>query len=287
MDDWLVDRRWRNIVRRVKSDIKTGMPSDHAPLIRQLSGSLAQRRREGKRSWRGHMTAATQERRDELNRQVRCCDKIGRKPQSRFCWQRACCRPNQPRPDRQPFRLGMLAELLTVAGGPNWAFLLRLEDGVSLGVDETMDRTPEVFEQKTKRNLEERFEPGAAEAPDYRSAAEYSTQVEELFTLEAEGGWILKLTNEQASREYGERLHIATPAAIDEGDKVRVIHDGPNRVMVGGAPSVATGAARIGPTGVGLGRQSSQGTSPDKGPAVRLRISGVEQPIVSNLPNRL
>lgn len=36
MDDWLIDRRWRNMVRMVESDTTTGLPSDHTPLIIEL-----------------------------------------------------------------------------------------------------------------------------------------------------------------------------------------------------------------------------------------------------------
>lgn len=43
---------------------------------------------------------------------------------------------------------------------------------------------------------------------------------------------MVRLTNEQATRKYRNRLHIAALAVIDEGDKVRVIHDGSNHVMV-------------------------------------------------------
>lgn len=193
--------------------------------------------------------------------------------------------------DRQPFRLGMLAELLRVAGDPDWEFLHRLEEGVSLGVDEEMDRTPAVFEEKTRWNLDECFEPGAAEAPNYRRVADYAAQVEELFTSEAEDGWMVRLTNEQATRKYRNRLHIAALAVIDEGDKVRVIHDGSNNVMVNhrirprdqlrslgageGASGAAPGEEGDGSPTVGSCRRRGQGPSSSQDPRSRLGLPGL------------
>lgn len=43
---------------------------------------------------------------------------------------------------------------------------------------------------------------------------------------------MVKLTNEQAIVKYGDRLHIAALAVIDEGEKARVMHDGSNHVRV-------------------------------------------------------
>ena len=57
--------------------------------------------------------------------------------------------------ENQCFRLGMLANMLKVFGDPDWDFFKKLQEGVPLGVSEEMDRVPEVFEEKTKWNLED------------------------------------------------------------------------------------------------------------------------------------
>lgn len=66
-----------------------------------------------------------------------------------------------------------------------------------------MDRAPEVFDEKTRWNLDESFEQGATEAPNYKSVAEYAAQVEELYISEAQDGWMMNLPNEQATEKYG------------------------------------------------------------------------------------
>ena len=53
--------------------------------------------------------------------------------------------------------------MLKRAGDPDWEFLCRLKNGLPLGVDKTMDRTPRVFEEKTRWKLEEVDGPGAHE----------------------------------------------------------------------------------------------------------------------------
>lgn len=55
----------------------------------------------------------------------------------------------------QPFRLRLMSSLLRDAGDPDWEFLLRAEDGLPVGVTEPLPRTPAVFEEQVKWNLEE------------------------------------------------------------------------------------------------------------------------------------
>ena len=55
----------------------------------------------------------------------------------------------------QVLRLRMISAVLKGAGGPDWKYLLALENGVPIGVDWTMPRTPEVFEAKPKWKFDE------------------------------------------------------------------------------------------------------------------------------------
>ena len=53
---------------------------------------------------------------------------------------------------------------------------------------------------------------------------------------------MVELTDEQAEAEFGEDLHSAVLAAVVETEKIRVVHDGTNKVHVsqfhqGGRPS--------------------------------------------------
>ena len=55
----------------------------------------------------------------------------------------------------QEFRLDLAARLLQKVGDPDGDFFLQLKEGVSLGVDKEMARTPAVFEEKIKWKLNE------------------------------------------------------------------------------------------------------------------------------------
>ena len=48
----------------------------------------------------------------------------------------------------QVFNLPLIANLLRAFGDPDWSFVQGLGDGVPLGVDEELPRTPAVFEEK-------------------------------------------------------------------------------------------------------------------------------------------
>jgi len=64
----------------------------------------------------------------------------------------------------QCFCLDLIARLLKTAGDPDWAFYEQLREGLPLGVDTVMDRTPLVFEEKVRWKLNE------VESPATRSA---------------------------------------------------------------------------------------------------------------------
>jgi hypothetical protein len=69
----------------------------------------------------------------------------------------------------QCFRLDLIERLLNVAADPDWAFFERLKEGLPLGVDMTMDRTPLVFEDKVRWELDKVDGPGARECENYLS----------------------------------------------------------------------------------------------------------------------
>ena len=50
----------------------------------------------------------------------------------------------------QCFRLDLIAQLLKRAADPDWVFFEQLKKGLPLGVDAVIDRTPRVFEEKTR-----------------------------------------------------------------------------------------------------------------------------------------
>ena len=136
-------------------------------------------------------------------------------------------------PENQPFRLGMVRDLLRAAGDPDWAFFDDLVDGVALGVDETMPRTPAVFEEKAAWKLAPWDEDNEThENPNYASVSEHAEAVEALFREEAAMGWMEERTDEAAKAEFGDRLFVAALAVVVEPNKLRVVHDGSHVVQV-------------------------------------------------------
>lgn len=132
----------------------------------------------------------------------------------------------------QSFHLDLIGGLLRVAGDPDWRFFPEIASGVKLGVGVPMPRTPQVFEEKTKWRLDEIDDPGVAERPNYKSVEPHLEAVEKLFREEQVLGWMIEMTDAQAKAEYGDRLHIAALAVVEEPGKIRVVHDGSNAVLV-------------------------------------------------------
>jgi hypothetical protein len=132
----------------------------------------------------------------------------------------------------QAMRLGMLSVLLKELGDPDWAFVKDLEKGVALGVGIKMPRTPEVFEEKTKWNLDEPDEGMVHESGNYGTVEDNIEKVRELFREEQQLGWMEEMTDIEAERRFGKDLYVAALAVVTERDKVRVVHDGTNGVQV-------------------------------------------------------
>ena len=133
---------------------------------------------------------------------------------------------------RQCMRLGMISAMLHRFGDPDWQFVKELEDGVPLGVDEELPRTPAVFEEKVKWSLDEDDGPGESERNNYSSVEPHLEEVESLFREEAKEGWMVEMTDQDAFCRFGDRLHVASLAVVAEKDKIRVVHDASSGVHV-------------------------------------------------------
>ena len=132
----------------------------------------------------------------------------------------------------QVMHLTMISKLLEAFGDPDFEYFRGLESGVAIGVDITMPRTPAVFEEKLKWNLDDPNEYMVKESENYGTVAEHRDKVQALFEEEQAAGWMEEMTDAEAQRRFGDKLYIASLAVIEEKDKVRVVHDGTNGVQV-------------------------------------------------------
>ena len=158
-------------------------------------------------------------------------------------------------PERQPFYLETISELLRFAGDPDWRRYTKaswsFSAGVPLGVDVRLPRTPALFFRKTKHR---KFAGAAEQLSDeprlnYPSAREHELKIEEQFAKEISLGAMIEMPLAEAQRQFGESLSIASSGAIPKADdSVRVVHDGSNgqhvndRIKVRDAQSTPTGA---------------------------------------------
>ncbi len=124
-----------------------------------------------------------------------------------------------------------LMAVMRATGDEDWEFLGPMaKEGVSLGVDEEMPRTPKVCEEKQKwarefvdYMLEEQF------AENYMSAEESQADIRRQVLEEVESGAIKKMPEEEAKSAFKGRLAVAALGAVPKelgSDKVRLIHDG-------------------------------------------------------------
>ena len=120
----------------------------------------------------------------------------------------------------QVMRLGMLSTVLKELQDPDWRFVEEIGSGVKLGVDVELPRTPSVFEEKVRWNLD---------GPDYKMAnvsencgavEENMTEVRKLFEKERSLGWMVEMSDKEAQEANGEKLHIASLAVVTEKDKI-------------------------------------------------------------------
>lgn len=105
-----------------------------------------------------------------------------------------------------------------------------VSEGVPLGVDEEMPRTPRVFEEKTKWARE--FADYVLEeqtAENYGSAEENQEDIRRQVMEELEIGSIRRYEDEEAKAKFKGRLAVAALGAVPKelgSDRVRLIHDG-------------------------------------------------------------
>ena len=138
-------------------------------------------------------------------------------------------------PDRQPFLLYMLAQSLRILGDPDWEILIQgtecFAEGVPLGDEEPLPRTPQVFARREKfRKLD--ASPFQAIMDNYTSAELSSEQLEEHFRADEQKGRMLPTTEGAVAQEYGPgQLLVAAMGAVEKpnGD-IRPLHDGTHGV---------------------------------------------------------
>ena len=104
---------------------------------------------------------------------------------------------------RQCMRLGIISAMLHKFGDPDWQFVKDLEDGVPLGVDDELPRTPAVFEEKVKWSLVEEVGPHEGERSNFSSVEPHCEEVESLFREEAKEGWMVEMTDQEAIDKFG------------------------------------------------------------------------------------
>ena len=147
-------------------------------------------------------------------------------------------------PERQPFYLYMLAQSLQILGDPDWEILTQGEEcyanGVPLGHDRPLPRTPQVFRKRLKtRQLDETpFDPIMS---NYVSAELSSEQLEAQFRKDAEQGMMIATTEGAVRQEFGpDQLLIAAMGAIRKpnGD-VRPLHDATHGVNLNNRIQIA------------------------------------------------
>eukprot|EP00913_Durusdinium_trenchii_P014440 g13545.t1 len=136
----------------------------------------------------------------------------------------------------QPFFLDLMRGVLEKAGDPDWAFLEQAKVGLPLGILNQRPRTPEIFEEQLRWNLEsEDWSSAVWQKESYVSAAEHEKYLTEHLEQEVAEGLMTKMSEEAFVATYGEDRAVAALAVLVEDEvtgKKRVIHDGTHGVMV-------------------------------------------------------
>ena len=109
-------------------------------------------------------------------------------------------------PGGQPFFLHLLSQSLEILGDPDYRILDHgdesFAEGVPLGWDRPLPRTPQVFPKRTTfRKLDQTdFEPSML---NYRSAEMNADQLEEKFREDERAGLMLCTTEAEATQRFG------------------------------------------------------------------------------------
>lgn len=133
---------------------------------------------------------------------------------------------------RQKIQVRTLQAFLQATGDPDACALDAYAVGVRLGVGCQMERTPALFEEKTKWTLPyDDTEIVEAWEPDYRSA---TSDVLEAKLAEARfEGKVIDCTVKVARETYGSRLAVGALGLVQEGqDKWRLVWDGTHGIGV-------------------------------------------------------
>ena len=135
-------------------------------------------------------------------------------------------------PERQVFRLGTISKILETYGDPDSDFVWGLREGVPIGYDEVLPRTPAVFPPKEKWKLGDPEEDDIHDRENYKSVEGHQAEVEAQFREEAKTGWMREYSDEDAANEFGDRLFVASLGVVVEPGKIRVVHDASHGVHV-------------------------------------------------------
>ena len=130
-----------------------------------------------------------------------------------------------------------LRAMAQASGDEDYEYLVEMaSEGISIGVDEEMPRTPKIFEEKTKwardfvvEELRETW------ADNYESAEEGKKDIWRQVDEEVKNGTIVRFTEEELKEQFGNRVAVAALGAVPKelgSEKVRLIHDGSYSVDV-------------------------------------------------------
>ena len=146
-----------------------------------------------------------------------------------YKWQLDTC---NERASGQPFHLLFLSNLAKDAGDIDWKYPLELDEGVPLGVDSPPLPCEHVWPTKEEMaKCPDDQEPGEpCSRENYGSAAEFENEIEATFVEEREMGLTLGPMDLETAAIICEcdpgDICCGALAGIDEGDKVRTVHDG-------------------------------------------------------------
>ena len=173
--------------------------------------------------------------------------------------------PHQP----QPIDVLLLGAGLRAVGDPDAEIMALYAIGVPLGLNVELPRTPAVFTPKTKWSLREQqawggeFDKAAhykgATRANYASVVGHAEAVERVLRGQEAAGWVLVMSEADARARYGDRLTIASVAALEKGltddaimiaRVVRVLHDRTHGVNVNRYILVRDGG--VSPTAIDL-----------------------------------
>ena len=140
-------------------------------------------------------------------------------------------------PEYQPFYLFALEETMKLMGDEDWQIIAsqvgdNYATGRRVGVGNPIEPAPLIFRnrRKTRKYDQSEFNPLAE---NYPSAEEAKSIIEQQFMEEEKLGWMYPLSEAEAKRRFGNKLRVASLAAIPKDEStVRVLFDGTHSVQV-------------------------------------------------------